>query len=668
MKKNIYQIAHVLKVHSIKTFLLATLLLTGFTVSLQAQEVTYRPPSWWFGGAAAANFNFYNGTTQRLNATTIAPTPFHKGSGTGLFVAPLMEFHRPNSQWGFMLQAGFDSRNGKFRQVINPCNCPADLSTNIAYLTVEPSLRFSPIRSDVNFHLFLGPRVAFNVLKTFDYKIGANPEFPANPVTYKYSGDLSHVNKALVSMQVGAAYDFQATSPNQRNQVLLTPFISLHPYFGQDPRSNESWNVTTVRVGLAIKAGRSKKTSTGANVDPQTNDKTTFYVNAPKNTPVEYRIRETFPVRNYIYFDLGSTSIPDRYELLNKNQVRDFKEDQLDLYQPKNLSGRSRRQMTVYYNVLNILGDRMGKLPNTTIALVGSSEKGAEDGRLMAQSVKNYLVTIFGISESRIKIEGRDKPKIAAEQPGGTLDLDLLREGDQRVSIETSSTELLMEFQSGPDAPLRPIEIINLDEMDSNITIHVEGAKEAYRSWSLEVKDEKGKMGYFGPYTDDHVSLPVSAVLGTRPEGHYKVTQVGITRDGKTVRKETTMHLVAWTAPKIQDGMRYSVLFEFDQSKAPTIYSKYLTDIVTPKIPKGGKVIIHGHTDIIGDDAHNKQLSYDRANEVKTIIEAALAKAGRTDVTFEVFGYGEDQNLSPFDNKTPEERSYNRTVVIDIMQ
>ena len=48
-------------------------------------------------------------------------------------------------------------------------------------------------------------------------------------------------------------------------------------------------------------------------------------------------------------------------------------------------------------------------------------------------------------------------------------------------------------------------------------------------------------------------------------------------------------------------------------------------------------------------------------------MEKALAKANRTDVKFEVHGFGEDENLAPFNNKFPEERFYNRTVIIDII-
>ena len=113
--------------------------------------------------------------------------------------------------------------------------------------------------------------------------------------------------------------------------------------------------------------------------------------------------------------------------------------------------------------------------------------------------------------------------------------------------------------------------------------------------------------------------------------------------------------------------MRFSVIYEFNNSKAIAIYDKYLTEVVIPKIPNNAKVIIHGHTDIIGESDYNQKLSVERANDVRAILEKGLAKAGRSDVKFEVLGFGEDLNMAPFDNKYPEERFYNRTVVIDIV-
>jgi len=653
----------------VKSVFISAFILTGINTPLHAQDTEYTRPSWLFGVAGGVNFNFYNGSTHQLDAAFTPPVTFHKGMGYALYAAPLIEFHPQDSRWGFMFQAGLDSREGRFKQVKSPCNCPADLETDLSYVTVEPSLRFAPFKSD--FYLYGGPRFAYNISKSYTYKLGINPAFPDQEPTADVSGDFSDVNDMQISMQVGAGYDIQLSSQSHKTQWVLSPFVSFQPYFGQTPRSTETWNITTVRAGAALKLGRGHKIPVPVEViapvfiEPEVQ----FTITSPRNVPSERRVREIFPVRNYVFFDLGSTEISDRYILLTKDQVTTFKEDQLQVIAPKNLSGRSSRQMVVYYNVLNILGDRMVKNPSANVTLVGSSEKGKKDGRKMAESVKVYLVNVFGIEASRISTEGQVKPDLPSEQPGGTKELVLLREGDRRVSIESSSPALLMEFQSGPETTLKPIEINVVQEapVESYVTFEAKGGNDAYSSWSLEVRDEKGSLQNFGPYTEEKVSMPGKAILGSRPVGDYKVTLIGQTKSGKTIKTESTVHMVLWTPPSNEEGMRFSIIYEFNESKALPVYEKYLTEVVTPKIPQGGTVMIHGHTDVIGEEAYNKNLSMERATDVKGILENSLEKAGRTDVKIEMFGFGEDEKLAPFENKFPEERFYNRTVIIDIV-
>ncbi|PJJ11097.1 OmpA family protein [Flavobacterium sp. 1] len=648
---------------TLRSLLLLTLLLLCIQNPVQAQEIKYTKPSWFFGVAGGANFNFYRGSTHQLNSSLTPPVTFHDGDGVGLYLAPLIEFHKPDTRWGFMFQAGYDSRKGSFDQVISPCDCPADLSTDLSYVTVEPSVRFAPFKS--NFYLYGGPRLAFNMDKSFKYSLGINPAYPNQEPTPSVEGDFDAIDQTLISMQIGAGYDIPLSSQSHKIQFVLSPFVAFHPYFGQNPRSVETWNLTTVRAGVALKFGQGSEIVVTEAVELQVQ----FSVYAPKNIPGERSVRETFPLRNYVFYDLGSNQIPSRYKLLQKDQVKDFNEDQIAATAVVNPSGRSARQMTVYYNVINILGDRMVKNPSTSITLVGSSEKGSEDGALMAESIKTHLVNVFEINAARITTKGQLKPNIPSEQPGGTKELELLREGDRRVSIESNSPELLMEFQSGPDAPLRPLEFTAVQEapIDSYVTVDATGSGEAYSSWSLETTDPAGQMKTFGPYTQEQVSIPGKNIMGTRAEGDYKVKMIGQTKSGKIAVKETTAHMVLWTPSKTDEGLRYSIIFEFNKSKAIAMYDKYLTEVVTPKIPQDGVVIIHGHTDIIGEESYNLNLSLDRANEVKNIMEKALSQAGRKDVKFEVHGFGEDESASPFENKFPEERFYNRTVIIDII-
>ena len=652
----------------LKSLLAVSLTWLGAQTPIQAQEtleVKYAKPSWFFGVAGGANFNFYEGSTNKLNAAFTPPATFHNGDGVGLFIAPLLEYRPASSRWGLMLQAGYDSRKGTFDQVLTACDCPADLSTDLSYITVEPSLRFAPFKS--NFYLYGGPRLAFNLDKSFTYQLGINPAFPNQEPSAAVTGEFSEIEKTILSMQIGAGYDIPLSSDRNKTQFVLSPFVSFQPYFGQNPRSIETWNNTTFRAGLALKFGQ------GQNIQQSTdmlNDREVeFSVNSPSNLPGDRRMTEVFPLRNYVFFNEGSTEIPNRYVLLTKDQVKDFKEDQLESFAPKTLSDRSKRQMTVYYNVLNILGDRMQKNPAATITLVGSSERGNTDGLAMAESVKSYLVNTFAINASRITTKGQNKPNIPSEQPGATLELVLLRQGDRRVSIESNSPDLLMEFQSGPDAPLKPVQISALQEapVESYVTFNNKGAGEALSTWSLQIADEQGKIQSFGPYTTEEVKIPGQAILGSRPEGDYKVKMIGQTKSGKIVEKVTPVHVTLWTPAKMEEGTRYSIIYEFNTSKAITMYEKYLTEVVTPKIPVGATVSIKGHTDIIGEEVYNQGLSLARANDAKNIIANALAKAGRTDVKLDVSGYGENENNSPFENNTPEERFYNRTVIIDII-
>lgn len=638
------------------------------------KEVEYTKPSWWFGAALGANFNFYQGSTQQINDNLTAPYAFTKGYGIGLFGAPLIEFHRPESRWGVMLQAGYDSRKGNFDEIISPCNCPRDLSSTLSYITIEPNLRFAPFKSD--FYLFGGPRVAFILDKSFVYTQKNDPANSDQTPIDDISGEFSQVKNTIYSMQIGAGYDIHITSQDRRNQFVISPFVAFLPYLGQDPRTIETWNITTIRAGAALKFGRGgnlkssqadeiKKLNKVALLTPTVN----FKVTSPKNITKELRVREIFPMSNYVFFDLGSTEIPDRYILIKKSEVKDFKEDQLEVHIPKRLSGRSNRQLIVYYNLLNILGDRMGNNPTAKIKLIGSSEQGSTDGLLMAKSVRNYLHDVFGIDTSRMAVEGNTEPKLPSMQPYVSKDFNLHKEGDRRVSIESNSPEMLMEFKSGPDSPLKPIEMttIQVAPSDSYLTFNNEGSKEAFSSWSMEIQDEKGETQIYGPYNKEIITIPGKTIMGSKPEGTYKVTMIGQTNMGRTVRQDTTVSMVLWTPPKDEQAMRYSVLYGFNNAKTIGIYEKYLTEVIIPKIPKGGTVIIHGYTDMIGDEDYNRNLSEERANDVLNILKRGLARIGRKDVEFKVYGFGEDSNLVPFENGTPEERFYNRTVIIDII-
>lgn len=86
---------------SVKALIFGALIFgAGTQFTLQAQQDQFTRPSWRFGVAAGANFNFNQGLTQQLNSSLTVPAGFNHGNGVGLFLGPVIEYYRPESRWG----------------------------------------------------------------------------------------------------------------------------------------------------------------------------------------------------------------------------------------------------------------------------------------------------------------------------------------------------------------------------------------------------------------------------------------------------------------------------------------------------------------------------------------------------------------------------------------
>jgi outer membrane protein OmpA-like peptidoglycan-associated protein len=628
-----------------------------------SQEAKRTSPKWWFGLSGAVNKNYYEGNTQVLNNDLTVPAVFHKGESFKPYASILTEY-RPSKLLGLMLNVGFDNRGGGFNQVIAPCNCPANLSTNLSYVTIEPSLKYTPFKS--LFYVFAGPTFGININKEFQYSQLNQPLTTNN---------WSQIKENTVSAQFGLGFDFPVSAKASETQMTLSPFASFQTNLFDAPRTIESWSIYTVRAGVAIKLGYARKKPLPGKtkiilvpLSPIEND-IQFSVRAPKFVPLNRQVKETFPLRNSIFFEKGSVNISSRYALLNSLDAKIFKEEQLQKSQPQNLSnGRSGRQLNIYHNILNILGDRMRSNIQSNVILYGSSDNNPAEGKIMAEHVKDYLVYNFKIDPSRITTEGRNKPFIPSEQPGAVNELDLLHEGDRRVDIESNSSELLMQV-GGANAPyLRPVEIIAIQEdpLDSHVIFTNEGAIDHLDSWSIDVSDEQGMTQHYGPFSGNQFTIPGNSILGNNTQGNYTIVMTGITKSGQVVNKTSSVSLMKMEDP-VQSGLRYSILFDFDKSKSISSYENFLKNVVAPLIKDSATVIIHGHTDIIGEEKYNLNLSRERAGGVQSILKQALEEVKIYNVKFETYGFGENISMTPFENKTPEERFYNRTVIIDII-
>ncbi len=645
----------------------------------EAQQV-YTMPKWLFGIAGAANFNFYEGTTRHLSADSymegpfMAPAAFHEGSGIKPYGAALIEY-RLNDMWGINLNFGYDGRGGLWDEIMAPCDCPSELETNLSYLVFEPSLKFAPFRK--NFHIFAGPRLSYIYTKDFTYQ----REQQFLPDYWTHEAEMHEMNDLLISMQVGAGYDIVLSKPGRQAKWMLTPFVSFHPYFGQEPRGIETWSITTVRAGLALKVGRGVPVPLPApdpepdplveEIEPEepeiTEPPVVFTATAPL-PEVTVTSHEIYPLRNYIFFAEGNSNIPDRYTKLSHTEAGRFSAEEMSNRPDIRRDNKRDNQMIVYYNILNVIGDRMRNNPGSTITLNGSSAgQGVNVGLQQAESVKEYLVSVIGIDAQRITTRGSDWPQTRSFRHDQQTEVDLRLDSDRRVEIWTASSELLMREKGRESGTLKPVMISwpDTDLDKDHITFTLSNAERYMKEWHVVLTDPNGEEFEYGPFTSSHERVSAYELLEQGAEGVYQVVMKGLSRDDLEFYRESTMEL-RLDLLEHENVTRFSVLFDIDMFNIPPVYENYLITNVAPFVSDEAKVVIRGHTDIIGNADHNKALSLQRAQRAKTVIEAALKSYGINNVEFEVHGFGELPEEAPYPNQLPDQRFHNRTVIIDI--
>jgi len=121
--------------------------------------------------------------------------------------------------------------------------------------------------------------------------------------------------------------------------------------------------------------------------------------------------------------------------------------------------------------------------------------------------------------------------------------------------------------------------------------------------------------------------------------------------------------------PKVIDKMTLRVLFEFNKAKlAQSDIAELNKAIAFVKKYPTSRVLLEGHTDNIGSEKYNMELSQKRAEAVRqNLIKAGAVDEARISAT----GFGSTKPIAP--NRTengkdnPEGRTKNRRVEIIIM-
>lgn len=631
----------------VRTSLTAFPLLTILCCSTLLAQEEFSTPS-RFGLLAGVNYN--NASLDAAGILGYAPdapltTTVDKGTGLAGYGGLLYEY--VPGTFGFHIRGTYDDRSAAFGD-------NDEVEGTLRYISIEPALRITP--ANPNLHFLLGP--SLNLL------VSNNLAYTSTTSGVAVSPAIDTASNTTFGVWGGVGYDI-ALSQNveKKSAWYLTPFVSAHWMPSQVDNTLRDWSSVTVRGGLQLKYGFGKSEKEEVVETPTAPGGVDLVVRTPPGGLSEQRRLEEFlPLLNYMFFPSGETALPAKYEKLTPAQGQRFDErTMLDRETPTTgaaaAASRSQRQLEVYYNMANIIGARMRDNPSSKITLVGAAPNTA-DAQKMADDAKNYLVNTFGIDPARIATKGQTRPPHASGTRNTPKeDKDLIGEENLRVEVLTDDPELLkpVKINAREEEPLE-----NDVLFDLNLT-----SATSVSSWDLTVTGDDGFSQTYGPFYGKAARVNATPMLGDRDEGTFTATVNATTHDGGTLTEQEEFELIRKRQP-LATGTRYSILFEYDDSKSVKTYESFLRTEVAPRIPNNSTVFIHGHTDVTGKDDYNAELSAKRAVEAQKILADELKKLGR-EVTFDAYGFGETRFRAPFGNESSEERYYNRTVMIEII-
>lgn len=398
------------------------------------------------------------------------------------------------------------------------------------------------------------------------------------------------------------------------------------------------------------------------------------------------RIEETmskqlYPILPYVFFDEEDGALnANTYVNLTQGQTRRFNETTDFTFDRAASSSRSMITLELYYNILNILGRRMrDEFPTSTVVLQGfNNGRGGERAdtvlsRRRAESVKDYLVRVWGVSSARIKTTaGNLSPRAASTSMADERDKEDGFEENRRVEIVPSDPRLL-----SPVVVSDTLREINVPALRYQLA--TAGDAQIYR-WDVEAthpfmpagnnqellhRDGAGVPPEFIDWRpgDSQRQIPKSADPVT---ASFVINGESALQDSSTSTLPIEFVSIARKRRERLGNLtidRYRLpLFAYGNDELLVAQADIVNSFIKPDLDASAMIQISAFTDRKGTAASNLTLSQKRADQIKGLLEGASI--------LEAVGFGEGSNSAapPFPNDTPEGRLYNRTVEVVVLR
>jgi outer membrane protein OmpA-like peptidoglycan-associated protein len=351
-----------------------------------------------------------------------------------------------------------------------------------------------------------------------------------------------------------------------------------------------------------------------------------------------FNLNESRYVLNHIFFPENSAVLASRYKRVLPSGRAAFSED----------SVAKVSTLGAYHHVLNIVGKRMLENPQTRITLVGcNADVGVEKGnrklsRQRAEAVASYLQEVWRVGSDRVEIQERDLPTdVSAAAPA------LAAEEHRRVELWSANSDILRDVTySGERRTVTPPVLeIGLDISAGN------GVKQ----WNLEISQTNN---------NEVVTLHSASGGANVPPAYRWDVSRGIPQSSENLtlqlsiddQRNNKIEAPIVNVPVQQIPTRFTIhLAPFDERRAvQDVRVQQAVQFIKDKVNQGSEITITGYTDPTGDPTKDRTLSEARAQAVARLLNVSSVKI--------VAGGA----LNEYDNATPEGRSYNRLVRVEV--
>ncbi len=634
----------------------------------------------FFGGGLVYHQADFAGIPEAPTCLLCDSGRFSGGLGGGIFGGALLLEFPINDVWRLQAHTGYFSVGARqtVQREIGPVALSGEdttsgiseyqLSTPFELVGGGILLGMQPWGAPLNIRF--GPEVGYLAARTFSQQeelvapssgVFINEKGERSQIRNEFTGDMEQP-----ALQIGALIEIDYELPlNRRETMILAPMLSYtYPLTGV--RSDLDWRIHQARGGVALKYSLPVP-----DVPPE--PKMPLPPPPPVKEPVLAAVLSAYSVANgkevdglrltieefvstrmhsllpFIFFEEGSSDLPDRYSHIGAAQADD--------YQLARLHNKS--TLDVYYQTLNTIGYRMRQYPKARLTLIGTnSDRGDESGnvslsRSRAQTIKDYLIDVWSIDAERIATSGRNLPVNASnpDDPDGMAE-------NRRVEIVSTMPEILEPVTTTDtlrtvDPPL--LRVKSQLRADAGVG-----------EWKISLEQEGTRLKEFKGSGSLPPSLDwnMAADDGAAPNGSAPILATLDVKDGrgKAVQARDTVN-VTWISvnrkreERLGDTIfhRYNMItFDFNRANL-TSGTMRIVNLIRGETAENAQVDVAGYTDRVGDAAHNLDLSRLRAQNTARALGVPVDRA---------IGLGE--SVERFDNDLPEGRFLSRSVDVTV--